>query len=97
MGRLLTWILVLLVLVAGLSFGVLNAGAVPLDYYWGRAEVPLSLALAVAFALGVALGMLGCLSVVVRQRREVARLRKAVRVAEQEVENLRTLPIRDAR
>jgi len=46
---------------------------------------------------GVALGMLGCLGVVVRQRRELARLRKAVRVAEQEVENLRTLPIRDAR
>ncbi len=97
MGRFLMWILVLLVLGAGLSFGVLNAQAVPLRYYLGSTEVPLSLALAVAFAGGVLLGIVACMGGMIRQRREIARLRKAVRVAEQEVENLRTLPIKDVR
>ena len=97
MGRILMWALVLLVLVAGLSFGVLNAQAVPLHYYLGSTEVPLSLALAVAFAVGVLVGLLACTGALLRQRREIARLRKAMRTAEQEVENLRTMPIRDAR
>ena len=57
--------------------------------------VPLSLALLTAFALGVIAGWLASLRMVVRMQRQLVQTRKEVRQVEQEVINLRALPIKD--
>lgn len=95
MVRVIGWVFLLLVLVAGLSFGVLNAEPVRLNYYFGTRLVPLSLTLVLAFALGVVLGVVASLGIVLKLKREVARLNRLVKLTEKEVMNLRTMPIKD--
>jgi hypothetical protein len=46
--------------------------------------------------VGVVLGILASLGSIIKLRRERARLKHAVKMAEAEVNNLRSIPIRDA-
>jgi lipopolysaccharide assembly protein A len=95
MLRILSLIVFLLVLVTGLAFTVLNAEPVQLNYYFGTRFVPLSLTLVGALIAGVVLGIAAGLGMVLRLKREIARLRKTVKVTEREVLNLRSIPIKD--
>ncbi|WP_258868183.1 lipopolysaccharide assembly LapA domain-containing protein [Alkalilimnicola ehrlichii] len=76
MGKIIGIILLLVVVLFGLSFALLNAQPVELDYYLGMTTMPLSLALVLALIVGALLGVLASLTMWVRQRRELARLRK---------------------
>ncbi|RMG28012.1 MAG: LapA family protein [Gammaproteobacteria bacterium] len=93
----LLFYLVALFLVAalGLAFAVYNAQTVHLDYVLGAVDLPLSVALLGALTAGVALGILACLGRILHLRHEIARLHRRHQLAEQEISNLRTLPIRD--
>ena len=97
MLKLIYAILALLLFLAALSFAALNAAPVTVNYYVGSLDVPLSLLLVSALAVGALLGTLVGLGRVVRLRREMARLRREARVAEEEVRNLRALPLQDVR
>ncbi|HKK14069.1 MAG TPA: LapA family protein [Gammaproteobacteria bacterium] len=96
MSRILVTIVFLVLLVMGLSFAVLNAGAVPLNYYFGTLQLPLALVVVGALALGAVLGVLVSLGMVVRLKRQVHRLHKQVQNAEKEVSNLRAIPLKDS-
>jgi uncharacterized integral membrane protein len=79
----LVWILRLVILLFILWFATKNADPVTvrglLDQAW---QVPLVFALLVAFVAGIVIGLLAWVPTVVRQRREVARLKKtAARLA----------------
>jgi putative membrane protein len=93
------WILRLFILVVvailGAGLATLNASVVRFDYYFGTIQLPLSLILVVALAVGALLGVLSSLTVALEVRRENTRLRRKARVTEQEVTNLRTLPLQD--
>lgn len=95
MKRFLGLFLLLLVLVFGLFFGLLNADPVMVNYYFGSRSVPLSFALVVMLVVGALCGALAGLGHVFRLRREIHRLRREHRIAEQELANLRALPIKD--
>lgn len=95
MARLFSLIFFLLMLVIGLTFAVLNAEPVKLDYYFGSQYVPLSLTLVLALIIGAIFGALASAGLVLRVKRENARLQKAIKVAEKEVVNLRTMPIKE--
>lgn len=95
MRRIIRLIFVLLILVLGLVFAVLNADIVYLDYYFGAVPLPLSLILVLALAVGALFGVLACLGRILHLKGEVSRLRKAVEISESEVMNLRTLPLKD--
>lgn len=95
MVRVFSLIFFLLILVIGLTFAVLNAEPVKLDYYFGSQYVPLSLTLVLALILGAIFGALASAGLVLRVKRENARLQKAIKVAEKEVVNLRTMPIKE--
>lgn len=59
-----------------LSFGLKNADPVTLHYYLGFAwQAPLSLMLLMTFVLGVAIGLLACLPLLTRLRRNLNELR----------------------
>ena len=82
----LLWFVRLLVFVVLLGFALKNTDPVTVRFYLGSGwEAPLVFALLVAFVFGAAAGLLACLGVVLRKRREIAHLRKELRahVAEQ--------------
>ncbi len=97
MKRIGTFLILCLVVFVGVVFAVLNAQPVLLNYYFGSREMPLSLVFILALIVGSVLGILASISLLIRSRREMQKLRKAAKLAEKEVTNLRSLPIRDAR
>lgn len=95
MGRIFRLIFLLLVLVLGLALHVKNDQAVTLNYYAGSVNLPLSLVIVGSFAVGALCGIIASLTVILRLKRDKARLGRQVRAAEQEVANLRAIPIKD--
>lgn len=95
MKRIVTFVLLLLVSLLGLTFALMNAETVQLNYYFGNVQAPLSLVIVIAIIVGAALGVLATTGIVFGQKRELAKLRKSNKLAEQEVSNLRSLPLKD--
>lgn len=86
----------IVVLFLGLSFAYKNAQVVELHYYFGMSWAsPLSLMLLTTFSLGVVAGFIASLRMVIRMQRQLVQARKEIRQIEQEVINLRSLPIKD--
>lgn len=96
MKRIFYTVLAILVLLIGIAFAIQNKQVVELNYYFGwKWSGSLSLALLTAFTLGVVAGYLASLRMVVRMQRQLVQARKEIRQIEQEVINLRSLPIKD--
>ncbi|GAB4509968.1 MAG: hypothetical protein Tsb0026_11060 [Sulfuricaulis sp.] len=96
MKRIIYTILAILVLLIGIAFAIQNKQAIELNYYFGlKWSGPLSLALLTSFTIGVVAGYLASLRMVVRMQRQLVQARKEIRHIEQEVINLRALPIKD--
>ena len=95
MKRVIYLILAMILIIVGIYFAVLNADNVTLHYSFGSTEVPLSFILVIAMIIGAILGVAASASLFVGSRREIARLKKKVDVAEKEVNNLRSIPLRD--
>jgi lipopolysaccharide assembly protein A len=67
----------LILFFAAIGFAVKNSESVTLHYYLGLEwTAPLVIMLLVALGLGVALGVLACLGLVVRQRRQISALKR---------------------
>lgn len=66
-----------LVALLGISFAVLNAGLVHINYYIGSREIPLSLLLFLSFVLGLGLGMLSLYGRLLRLKWEIRRLKRS--------------------
>lgn len=96
MKRVLYIAIAIVVVLFGISFAFQNRQAVDVNYYFGLSwNGPLALALLGALAVGVVVGFLASLRAVLRLQRQLAAARKDVRDVEQEVQNLRALPIKD--
>ena len=95
MTRIIGFIVLLFVIILGLFFGNINAETVILNYYWGSFQMPFSLALVLALLCGAIMGMLVSLAVIIRLRHQLGKLRKEARISEQEIANLRALPLKD--
>jgi putative membrane protein len=94
--RLLALIVALVVVALGLSFAMLNPEPVALDFYLGRMTLPVSLWLVIALAIGVIIGAGAAGGLILRQRWQLARLRRQTASAQEELSELRKLPIRNA-
>lgn len=78
--RYLLWILKFALFVLVLAFAVKNTDPVTVRYYFGGEwQAPLVFVLLVAFAVGLALGLLAGLAQLFRQRREIAALKAQLR------------------
>ncbi len=93
--RILKILLLLVVMMFGAVFAVLNAEPVLFNYYFGSQPLPLSLLLSVALGSGVIIGVLSAIGLVLGLKRENTGLRQHVRQADEEVRNLRKLPLQD--
>lgn len=72
----LSWLLRALVFLAILLLALMNTGPVTLRFPLVTWETPMILAILVFLALGAALGVLACLPRLLRQRSEIARLKR---------------------
>lgn len=97
MKRILYGIVGLVVVLVGVTFTYRNAQPVELHYYFGIDWVaPLSFMLLTTLTVGIVLGFLASLAMVAHMQGQLLKARRANRALEQEVHNLRALPIRDA-
>jgi len=73
----LAWVLKFALFVLVLTFAVRNTDPVTVRYYLGGEwQTPLILVLLIAFCAGVAGGLMAAMGQLVRQRREIAALRR---------------------
>lgn len=93
--RILKLIFILVVMALGAVFTGMNSESVILNYYFGSVESPLSVIIVGAVAAGALLGLLAAYGRVLRLHHEINTLRRKVRLASQEVNNLRTIPIKE--
>jgi uncharacterized integral membrane protein len=72
-----SWILRALVFLAILLLAIMNTDPVTLRFFLGKTwETPMVVAILVFLSLGAALGVLACLPRLLRQRSEIARLKR---------------------
>ena len=79
----------------GISFAVLNAKLVPFHFYFGEANVPLSVLLVLAVVVGAILGLFAGLGVSIKAKRAASATRKQLLQAQKELANLRKLPVKE--
>lgn len=93
--RFLKLIFIFIIMVIGAALAVMNAESVQLNYYFGSIQLPLSVILVGAIAAGSVLGLLAALGGFFRLKKQNVELRRQARLASQEVNNLRAIPIKD--
>jgi len=93
--RIVTYILLIIVILLGVTFAGLNADPVMLNYYIGSAKLPLSLLLAMSLLSGCIIGLFVSLVLYVKLKSSNRRLRSRLKNLEAEVANLRTIPLKD--
>ena len=93
--RLLRYILFIVLLLLALSFALLNADPVSISYYLGTSQVPLSILLVFAFGMGCIIGLLVSMSWYLRSKWQARKLANRLELAEKELANLRTMPLKD--
>ncbi len=93
MSRLFFLLVALAVFALAYTFAILNMAPVELNYLLGVKSFPFALPLLIALIAGWLLGVLTGLHYYLRARREAGRLKRAVKAAETELNNLRKLPV----
>lgn len=92
MRRLVDLIAIIIIVILGLSFAMLNTVVVQLNYYFGTSSVPLSLLLVTMLLVGAVLGALSTFGILLRQRAEIARLRRRTKVGQKAITEQNKLP-----
>jgi putative membrane protein len=95
MSRLIYTVIIFVIVILGVVFAVLNAELVHLNFYFGAMQLPLSLALVLATLVGAVLGILASTHLILKNKREVSRMRRSADIAEKEIANLRAIPIKN--
>ncbi len=95
MLKLIKFILLLGVALVGAGFASINPEPVAVNFYLYGLTVPLGLLVLVVVGVGAVLGVFSSLLLMARVRRENQRLRRQARLVSEEVNNLRTIPVKD--
>ncbi|MCU7906420.1 MAG: LapA family protein [Candidatus Thiodiazotropha sp. (ex Epidulcina cf. delphinae)] len=93
--RFIKLFLIILIMMLGAVFAVLNVDPVRINYYFGSGDLPLSLLLTAALGVGVVLGILSNMGRVLGLKREIHSLKRRSRMVSEEVDNLRALPLKE--
>jgi putative membrane protein len=95
MKRLAIFILLVLVVLLVMVFTVLNTASVEVDVYFYQTTVPVSVLIFVSLLVGAVLGVFVSLGLSFQHRVETRKLRKQLAQSEQELSNLRKIPMKD--
>ena len=94
MTRALIFIFLLLIAIFGSVLTRLNVEPVDLHYYFGSIEISLAILLLMVLAAGALIGLLMTLSMTLSAHARKRCLRKKLLLLEQEIRNLREIPIK---
>lgn len=89
------FIIVVFILLLGVTFAGLNSQEVTVNYYVNTAKLPLSLLVVLVLGVGGLIGWLTGFLLWLRLKAENMRLSHKLKVAEKEVNQLRTLPLNE--
>lgn len=81
-------------MLVGASFAMINDAPVVVDLYFMRPQLPLSILLLLALGCGILLGGLAGSVYFMRVKKENADLRRKARLVREEVQNLRSMPVK---
>lgn len=95
MGRLIGFLFLVVLIVLGLSFAVLNSQPVSLNYYFGYRDIPLSMIVVLSLATGAVIGVLVSAGLMLRLKAQSRQLRRKLRNAEKDSDQLRVLPAKE--
>lgn len=95
MVRLFGFLSLIIVVVFGLSFAVLNAEPVSLNYYFGYHDIPLSMVVVLSLAVGAVTGVLVSVGMILRLKQQLGSLRRKLKAAEKQVGPLHILPAKE--
>ena len=87
-------LLLLAFMIIGASFALINQEPVTVDLYFLTPELPLSLLLLLSLGFGIVLGGLAGMVYFMRVKKENADLKRKTRLVNEEVKNLRAMPIK---
>jgi lipopolysaccharide assembly protein A len=90
-----SYIIFLLIFIAGLIFAFLNHNLVTLNYYFGNKQLSLSLLLIFSLGAGILLGFFCNVFYWIKLKAENIRLKSRLKNADKELTTLRSLPIKD--
>ncbi len=93
--KIIRYTVLFIIIAIGISFAILNSKAVPLNYYFGAKEISLALLLALTLSAGALIGWLLSLPSKLRLRLNNRSMKSRIKQAEQEITNLRAIPIHD--
>lgn len=93
--RIISFVLLLIIILIGITFATLNSNIVTVHYYIGQRDMALSLLLVSVFATGCLLGILVMLWLLIKTKMKNYQLNHRLKLAEREVANLRAIPIQD--
>lgn len=85
----------LFLILVGVSFAVLNAAPMQINFYFTRLTLPVSLMLTLMFGIGVLLGYMLALFKYWRLKMEYRKLKNQLQLNEKEIKNLRSIPLKD--
>ena len=93
--RIISYILLLVIVLFGMTFAALNSESVTINYYFDQSSLPLSLLLVLVFAFGCLIGIIVGLWLLIKSKFNNHRLRQRLTWAEKEIDNLRAIPLQD--
>ena len=85
----------LIVIILAIIFVAMNSHTIKLNYYVGERNVYLPLLLFVSLVVGAVLGVCAMVPIWLRAKSEKRKIKGRLRDAEQELKNLRNIPIKD--
>ena len=83
-----------LVFLLGVIFTLLNQDSVKINFHLSQFELPLAVIIIIAIMLGVVLSVIVCYGSTLKHRVEIRGLRKKISLLEQEIQNLRKMPLK---
>jgi putative membrane protein len=94
--KVITWILLIVIVLFGVSFSLLNSQDVVVNLYVLKHVLPLSLLLVITLGIGVLIGFITLGGAFLKLKRAYSQLKRRVSSSEEEIKNLRRLPLTEA-
>ena len=93
--RMIMMMLYLMLILVGVSFAVLNASSVAINFYFVTITMPISVLIILMLGIGLLMGFFTASFRYWRLKSECRRLKNQLKLTEQEIKNLRTIPVTD--
>ncbi len=93
--RFIMMIFYLCLVLVGVTFSVLNASAVTLNFYFKTVTLPMSMLVVLTFALGVLVGFIIFWSRYWCRYVKYRKVKHQLEMMEREIKNLREIPLKD--